>query len=92
MYDKLEGLPPIYYLNLDNRLDRREYMESQFNKFDIKQYTRVSANRYDPNKFIEWQKSSLIMNTKNNRISYISILVNQLQSIIDWYYSEVSET
>ena len=92
MYDKLEGLPPIYYLNLDNRLDRREYMESQFNKFDIKQYTRVSANRYDPTKFIEWYKFSLIMSNKNNRISYISILVNQLQSIIDWYYSEVSET
>jgi hypothetical protein len=30
LHDKLKTLPPIYYINLDHRTDRREYMETQF--------------------------------------------------------------
>jgi hypothetical protein len=29
--NKLKGLPPIYYINLEHRTDRRGSMESQFN-------------------------------------------------------------
>ena len=46
--NKLKGLPPIYYVNLDYRNDRREYMEKQFEKWNITNYTRVSASRLDP--------------------------------------------
>ena len=40
---KLKGLPPIYYLNLDEHSERRKYMEDQFEYWEIKNYTRISA-------------------------------------------------
>jgi len=40
---KLEGIGPIYYINLDGQPERREYMENQFKYWGIKNYTRVSA-------------------------------------------------
>lgn len=40
---KLKNIGPIYYLNLDGQPERREYMESQFKYWDVKNYTRISA-------------------------------------------------
>ena len=40
---KLKGLPPIYYLNLDEQPERKEYMEDQFKYWEIEDYTRISA-------------------------------------------------
>ena len=40
---KLKGIPQVYYINLDDKEDRRKYMEDQFEYWDIKNYTRISA-------------------------------------------------
>lgn len=40
---KIKGLPPIYYLNLDEQPERKNYMESQFDYWGIENYTRISA-------------------------------------------------
>jgi hypothetical protein len=40
---KLKGIGPIYYLNLDGQPERKEYMESQFEYWEIENYTRISA-------------------------------------------------
>ena len=40
---KLKGLPPIYWLNLDTDTHRREYMEKQFDYWEIENHTRVSG-------------------------------------------------
>lgn len=40
---KLKGLPPIYYINLDGQPERSEYMEKQFEYWEIENYTRISA-------------------------------------------------
>lgn len=52
--NKLEGLPHIYYFNLDNRVDRKEYMENQFKKWNIKNYTRISGNKYLASEWKKW--------------------------------------
>ena len=41
---KLEGLPTIYYINLDDHTERREYMEGQFKYWGIEDYKRISAH------------------------------------------------
>ena len=41
---KLKGLPPIYYINLDDQPDRAKYMEDQFKYWEIENYTRISAH------------------------------------------------
>lgn len=40
---KLEGFPEVYYINLDDKVDRKEYMERQFEYWGIENYTRISA-------------------------------------------------
>ena len=40
---KLQGLPHIYWLNLDADVDRREYMEKQFKYWEIDNHTRIAG-------------------------------------------------
>lgn len=40
---KTSNIGPIYYINLDDQPERREFMENQFNHWEIENYTRVSA-------------------------------------------------
>jgi hypothetical protein len=40
---KLQGLPAIYWLNLDADTDRRFYMEEQFKYWNINNHTRISG-------------------------------------------------
>ena len=40
---KTKGIGPIYYINLDDQPERREFMENQFKYWEIENYTRVSA-------------------------------------------------
>jgi GR25 family glycosyltransferase involved in LPS biosynthesis len=40
---KLKNIGPIYYLNLDGQPERRQYMEDQFNYWEVENYTRISA-------------------------------------------------
>ena len=41
---KLRGFGPIYYTNLDGQPDRKQWMESQFDYWEIKDYTRISGH------------------------------------------------
>jgi hypothetical protein len=40
---KLKNFSPIYYLNLDDQPERRQYMEDQFKYWEVENYTRISA-------------------------------------------------
>jgi len=40
---KLKGLPPIYYINLDEKPERAKFMEDQFKYWEIENYERISA-------------------------------------------------
>ena len=42
-------------INLDNRLDRKNYMESQFDHWNIKRFTRVSATKYLASEVDKWK-------------------------------------
>ena len=40
---KLNGFPPVYYLNLDEEPERDVYMKAQLKYWEIENYTRISA-------------------------------------------------
>jgi hypothetical protein len=40
---KLKNLPHVYYINLDDHTERKEYMEDQFKYWELENYTRISA-------------------------------------------------
>lgn len=86
--NKLKGLPPVFYLNLDHRVDRKEYMEEQFSKWGITDYTRISASRFATSKIEEWgHRLDLMLLAPSDA----SIVMNQFTTIIDWYNSGISE-
>ena len=93
---KLDGIPHIRYLNLESRTDRKEWMEEHFDKYGITDYVRISADRYGPHNYDEWKEKLTVHEygkyVRKDNICYVSILVNQLQSIIDWYNEGISET
>jgi len=80
--NKLKGIPHIYYLNLDNRTDRREWMESQFKNWGVEKYTRVSGSKYLGSKYKDWEylvKTRFDINLDNspaiaNAITHIEFL------------------
>jgi len=55
MSDKLKGIPSIYYLNLDCELDRRRYMERQFEKWGIDNVKRFSGSHYLAENYDDWK-------------------------------------
>ena len=55
MENKLKGLPHIYYLNLDTEIGRNNYMKSQFSKWGIENYTRVSASKFLGSEYDSWK-------------------------------------
>lgn len=52
---KLKGLPHIYYINLEDRIDRKEFMESQFKRWGIKNFSRVNASEFSKNDYNTWK-------------------------------------
>lgn len=87
--EKLNGIPKIYYLNLNERKDKSEYMEKQFHLLEITNYQRISANKFSPKKFFEWK--SEIKSPILNEIPRLSTLLNQLNVIVSWYDCNESE-
>ena len=84
---------PIYYLNLNNRTDRRDSMESQFQRWAITDYTRVSVDKYFYKDYDDWKHKliTLYPPEKYDHPRNISITLNQFDTLIDWYYSNKSE-
>ena len=87
--NKLKGLPPIILLTLDERPDRLEYTETQYDHWGIKNYTKVSGSKYQLSTYDEW-KDLVILNPfddykrKSHHIVEISISLTYLLTIKNW--------
>lgn len=82
--NKLYGLPTVYYLNLDNRVDRKNYMETQFNFWGIKNYERVSATKYLASRYDEWKH--LLSNERQYAVNpmYTANFISHIELIKNW--------
>lgn len=87
---KLEGIPKIYYLNYDEREDRKEFIENQFKEYNIDNFERVTKSRYSPVNYECWRDE--ILDIEKIEIFHtpidLSTTINHLQTIIDWYDNE----
>jgi hypothetical protein len=91
LHPKLEGLPPVYYFNLDRRKDRREYLEQQFSNYGIQNYFRVNSSRYSVDNYDEW-KSRVVIDKLRTKVWFLATLIDRIRGVIDWYNSGISET
>ena len=86
MSSKLDGIPNIYYLNLDSELDRRKYMEMQFEKWNINGVRRFSASNYSVEKYDSWKDIlhfSEMISGKNHRLA-AAITLSTFEMIRYW--------
>ena len=68
-------------------------MESQFKKWGITDYTRISVDKYSAKNYDDW-KHRLITEyppAKYDHPKNMSMLFNQFNTLIDWYNSNKSE-
>ena len=86
MSDKLKGIPSIYYLNLDSEVDRRRYMERQFEKLNLNNVTRFSGSKYLVENYDEWKDIlhfPQIIGDKRHQLA-ASITLSTLEMIKHW--------
>jgi hypothetical protein len=88
---KLEGVPPIYYFNLDHRKDRKNYIENHFLEYGITNYFRVPSSRYSVSNYDQW-KDSITSDGLKTKIWFLATLIDRIHGILQWYKSGISET
>lgn len=79
---KLKGFGPIYYINIDDQPERRQFMESQFEYWDLKDYTRISAydgRNDDLSHIIKGRYPELVTSGE------IGCITSHLRAIHHWY-------
>jgi len=79
---RLRNFPHIYYVNLDNRRDRRVYMEDQFQQWRLK-YTRVSSTKYAESKVNEWSHK-VDGKCRNIPVYVVGNAITHLEFMKDW--------
>jgi|TARA_B100001094_G_C18195412_1_gene810425 hypothetical protein len=79
---KLDGFGPVYCINLDGQPERWEYMEKQFNYWEVKNYERISA--YDGR---DDDLSDIIYGRYPEMVSSgeIGCITSHLKTIKHWY-------
>lgn len=84
---KLQGFGPVYYINLDDKVDRKVFMEKQFDYWEIKDYERISAfdgRNSDLSEFIVGKYPEHITTAE------LGCTLSHLKAIKHWY--ETSNT
>lgn len=80
--EKLRSIGDIYYINLDSDVERKEYMESQFKKYNIKNYTRIpgfDARNSNINEILSGETPPGLS------LGEIGCSVSHLKAIKTWY-------
>jgi hypothetical protein len=79
---KLKNFGPIYYLNLDDQPERKQYMEDQFKYWEIEDYTRISA--YDGR---EDDLGSILKGRYPDNVTSgeVGCITSHLKAIKHWY-------
>lgn len=82
----LEGIPPLYYINLDRRRDRRDHMEKMLSDAGITNATRITAT--------DGQRAANCITEAPPGLSWseIACLVSHLRAIREWLETSDSLT
>lgn len=80
---KLSNIPNIYYFNLDKDLDRRSYMEEQFDRFKITRFERVSGTYFSAQDIENW-KHLCVGNYKHDLDYIVANFVTHINFLKNW--------
>ncbi|NBQ70382.1 MAG: hypothetical protein EBU46_16735, partial [Nitrosomonadaceae bacterium] len=74
----LAGLPPVFYINLDRRPDRRAHMEAQFGRYGCANYSRIPATDG------EAAAAAVVAAPPGLRWAEVACTVSHLRAIQEW--------
>lgn len=81
--NKLKGIPHIYYFNLDKKTDRKQYMESQFDKWGL-EHTRISADFYNINNISDWSVNKIVGDKSDTDIRLFAPAMMHFDFFKEW--------
>ena len=88
--NKLKNIPHLYYVNLDERTDRKQYMETQFKKWGIENFTRISASKFLVSEKENWKH--LVIGDTTNSFSYaVAHAITHFDFLKDWLNETTDE-
>lgn len=79
---KLKDFGPVYYLNLDEQPERRQYMEDQLKYWEIENYTRISAHDGREDDLSDIIKGKYPENLTSGEVGCVT---SHLKAIHHWY-------
>ena len=88
--NRLVGIPKIIYLNHDDDVEKNEYMQNQFKSWGVIDFSR-HKKIYREDNYDDWKHLILDKDLVQSP-SELALTLNTLQSVIDWYDSNESET
>lgn len=88
-FSKISDIPKIIYLNYDEDIEKRDYMESQFSGWGITNYSR-HQKKYTTENYDDW-KDLILDKDLVQAPEELALTLNVLQSVVDWYDSDDSE-
>lgn len=86
--NKLDGFAPVYVINLENRQDRRKYIESELKINDIKDYTIIDAIYGEAEDF---SKTVYLPQITNLTKAELGCTLSHLKAIETWLKNSKSE-
>jgi hypothetical protein len=96
LHEKLVGIPKIYYLNYDQHLNRKKYIEDQFAKFGITNFERISASKYNENnvveKVLDLELYKLNYNVSAYSVTVLEFIKKWLDETDDSYFILIKDT
>jgi GR25 family glycosyltransferase involved in LPS biosynthesis len=87
----LYNFPPVYYINLDFRQDRKNSIEKSFKDYNIFNYTRISASNYLGSEQEKWEHLVLDKNVRCGA-SDVGCTLSHLEAIETWLNTSNTET
>lgn len=75
-----ENLQNIYYINLEERTDRKKHIENEFKKLGWNNYTRFNAIKHSKGAIgCSMSHLEILKNARNNNLDYVVILEDDIQ-------------
>ena len=78
---KLEGLPKVLWINLDRFPERREYMEEQFDYWQVKDHHRITA--IDGPEYEEYLKGTVPHNMNDGECACVMSHLNAIKYFVN---------
>jgi len=88
--DKLRNFPHVYYFNVNHYIERKKYMESQFQSMGW-DYTRVSMQKPKDNNLFEWYWNNLIGTYSKNTSHYINLYSAEIFKFLSQWIQESND-